>query len=62
MTTINIDIAHDCPVSVLFSALDKYSGQIIDFIPIGPGGGNPNLTLSFPNETLANQYLLEFYG
>ena len=45
-TTYNFDIAWDCPVQDFLLLIYKNNLTIEQFIPIGPGGGNPNITVS----------------
>jgi len=60
MKTIQIDIAHDCPLGDYLEALEKCDLKIESFIAVGPGGGNPCMTLS---GTLINlhKYLSDFH-
>jgi hypothetical protein len=44
--TYNFDIAYDCPVQDFLSILEQHNLSIESFIPIGPGGGNPNITVT----------------
>lgn len=46
MTTFNFDIPADILASDLFDILNTYNFTIIKIIPIGPAGGNPNITVS----------------
>jgi len=56
--TFQIDIAHDCPLGDYLEALEKYNLKIESFIAIGPGGGNPCMTLSGSTENI-REYLSE---
>ncbi len=56
MTNLEIDIAWDCPLGTFLEELEKYQGAITKFIAVGPGGGNPCVTLSFPTRELAYQW------
>src|SRR5262245_23467368 len=47
-TEIQIDIAHDCTLGEFLDALGALKGEIVNFLPRGPAGGNPFLTLIFP--------------
>lgn len=60
MKTFNIDIAHDCPLGVYLEALETYNLKIESFIAIGPGGGNPCMTLSGTTDNI-REYLSEFH-
>jgi hypothetical protein len=44
--TYNFDISWDCPVQDFLSILKQHNLLIKSFIPIGPGGGNPNITVT----------------
>jgi len=44
--TYNFDIAWDCPVQDFLLLIFQHNLTIDQFIPIGPGGGNPNITVS----------------
>ena len=57
--TIETDIAADCPVQDAFVAISKYNGDLLNFIAIGPGGGNPCMTIRFPSMALACSYLFD---
>jgi hypothetical protein len=57
--TIEVDIAGDCPVQDAFAAISEYDGDLLSFIAVGPGGGNPCLTIRFPSMSLACSYLYE---
>lgn len=44
--TYTFDIAYDCPVSDFLELLQTYNLKLESFIPIGPAGGNPEITVS----------------
>jgi hypothetical protein len=44
MAKINLDIAHDCNLGEFLESVEKHNLKISEFIAIGPGGGNPNIT------------------
>lgn len=60
MKTFEIDIAYDCPLGDYLEALEKYNLKIESFIAIGPGGGNPCMTLSGTIDNI-REYLSEFH-
>jgi len=39
----------------------RHKGKFLDFDPSGPGGGNPNVSLQFPSEKGAMEFLTERY-
>ena len=43
--TYSFDIAFDCPVQDFLLILQQHNLTIQSFEPIGPGGGNPNITV-----------------
>ena len=61
MTTIQIDVASDCPADTLALVLENHSGTIESFTLFGPGGGGPSYTLSFPNSQTASEFISDFY-
>ena len=44
--TYTFDIAYDCPLSDFLEILEQHNLKIESFIAIGPGGGNPEITVS----------------
>ena len=44
--TYNFDIAWDCPVQDFLLLIFQHNLTIQSFEPIGPGGGNPNITVT----------------
>ena len=44
--TYSFDIAFDCPVQDFLLILQQHNLTIQSFEPIGPGGGNPNITVT----------------
>ena len=40
------DIAWDCPIGDFLKAIKDHGLTLVSFIPIGPGGGNPEITLT----------------
>lgn len=44
--TYTFDISYDTPVSDFFEFLDKYNLKLESYIADGPGGGNPEITVS----------------
>ena len=57
--TLEIDVAGDCPVQVALATISDFKGDLLNFIAVGPGGGNPCLTIRFPTIDLARAYLNE---
>ncbi len=58
--TYDFDIAYDCPIQELFVLLDSFDLKIETWESIGPGGGNPNITVSGTSENI--EQFKEFYN
>lgn len=52
--TYTFDIAYDCPVYDFLKLLDDYSLKLESYIAFGPGGGNPEITVSGTQENIEN--------
>jgi hypothetical protein len=52
--TYNFDCAWDCPLQDFLSTLAMFNLTLESFIPEGPGGGNPNITVSGSPENIEN--------
>jgi hypothetical protein len=50
--TYTFDIAYDCPISDFLQLLENYNLKLESFIAIGPGGGNPEITVSGSEESI----------
>jgi hypothetical protein len=50
--TYTFDIAYDCPISDFLELLDQYELKLESWITIGPGGGNPEITVSGSPESI----------
>ena len=50
--TYTFDIAYDCPISDFLGLLDLYELKLESWITIGPGGGNPEITVSGSPESI----------
>jgi len=61
MITINVDVGHDLSIGEFLDTLERYNGKLVSYIAEGPGGGNPNLTLTFPTELEAEGYVSECF-
>lgn len=60
---IQINIAHDITLSEFFSILEKNNTPtIIDYIAIGPAGGNPCITLRFSDYDACLGFLITLYN
>lgn len=44
--TYSFDVAFDCPLQDFLLILSEHNLQIVSFTPMGPGGGNPNITVT----------------
>jgi hypothetical protein len=50
--TYTFDIAYDCPISDFLELLDQFELKLESWITIGPGGGNPEITVSGSLESI----------
>lgn len=50
--TYTFDIAYDCPISDFLKFLTEYNLKLESFIAVGPGGGNPEITVSGSPESI----------
>lgn len=50
--TYTFDIAYDCPISVFLEFLSDHNLKLESFIAHGPGGGNPEITVSGSPESI----------
>jgi hypothetical protein len=50
--TYTFDIAYDCPISDFLELLDQFELKLESWITIGPGGGNPEITVSGSPESI----------
>lgn len=57
--TVDVDFPWNQGLREVLLMVRKHKGKIIDFDPTGPGGGNPNLLLSFADEQQAMGFLIE---
>jgi hypothetical protein len=61
-TLVQVDVAWDCKIQHFLLGVEKYQGSIMEWVGIGPGGGNPCIQLLFNTRSQAQDYLHEFYG
>ena len=45
-TTHTFDISYDCPTQTFLQFLQDFNLKLESFNPTGPGGGNPEITVS----------------
>jgi hypothetical protein len=50
--TYTFDIAYDCPIFDFLKLLDDYNLKLEHYIAEGPGGGNPEITVSGSPESI----------
>ena len=60
MTRINFDTA-EVGDSTVLSIIHDNQGRLLKFEAEGPGGGNPNWTVEFPNDEKAEAFLDEIF-
>jgi hypothetical protein len=53
------DFAYSDTIKKVLLFIRKHRGRILDFNPEGPGGGNPNILLSFESKEQALRFLQE---
>ena len=61
MAKINVDIAHDLELGEFLEFTEKHDLKIVDFIAVGPGGGNPNITFEGSYVNCRNFLIDELY-
>lgn len=59
MVRLDADFAFSDTIQQVLRVIRKHRGKIVDFAPDGPGGGNPNILLSFDTEDQAMAFLRE---
>jgi hypothetical protein len=50
--THSFDIDGDCPIQDFLSLLDRFDLKLESWITFGPGGGNPEITVSGTPENI----------
>lgn len=50
--TYTFDCAWDCPIQDFFKLLDEHNLKLESYITFGPGGGNPEITVSGSTESI----------
>jgi len=50
--TYTFDISYETPTQVFLQFLSDYNLKLESYIPIGPGGGNPEITVSGSPESI----------
>lgn len=50
--TYTFDISYDCPIQDFLKFLTEYNLKLESYLPIGPGGGNPEITVSGSPESI----------
>ena len=54
-----VDFAHFCTLGEFLEYLEKYnSPKIVEYIAIGPGGGNPCIILEFTDKATCEKFLM----
>jgi hypothetical protein len=57
MVRVSVDFGWNEHLQEVLLAIRKHDGKILDFDPTGPGGGNPNILLQFPDQEKALLFL-----
>lgn len=52
--TYTFDIAYDCSIHGFLKLLDQYSLKLESWITDGPGGGNPQITVSGSEKNISD--------
>ena len=50
--TYTFDISYDCPIQDFLQFLTDHNLKLESYIPIGPAGGNPEITVSGSPESI----------
>ena len=50
--TYTFDISYETPTQVFLQFLSDYNLKLESYIPFGPGGGNPEITVSGSPESI----------
>ena len=50
--TYTFDISYDCPIQDFLQFLTDHNLKLESSVPIGPGGGNPEITVSGSPESI----------
>jgi hypothetical protein len=58
---VDVDFADNEQLQGVLLSIRKHRGKILDFDPTGPGGGNPNILLQFPDKQQGLAFLNERY-
>jgi hypothetical protein len=61
MVKVGVDFAWNEHIQEVLLAIRKHRGKILDFDPMGPAGGNPNVILQFPDEESGLSFLNSRY-
>lgn len=59
--SITLDIASDMTFGELDDLLVKHNATISHYLPLGPGGGNPEITFTFESLDNLRTFLLDGY-
>lgn len=59
--TITLDIASDMTLGELDDIITKHNATITHYLPLGPGGGNPEITFTFESLDHLKNFLLDGY-
>jgi len=59
MLKIDLDFDYSEGLQKALERIARHKGTILSFLPTGPGGGNPLLTLGFPNKDAAMGFIRE---
>ncbi len=60
--TLELDVAGDCEIGEFLEVLESYQGKVVEFIACGPAGGNPLITMEFPDQAMADGFRDHYDG
>ena len=59
MFEYTMDVAYDCPISVIAKLCEKHNATMRVIAAEGPAGGNPFLSFTFGNQSDMDDFKLE---
>lgn len=59
---VNSDIGADCSLRDFLEMLESFEATLLAHVAVGPGGGNPNVSLGFKSFDKAFDFVVEMHG